>query len=83
MPVPGADARAMIGRREPHMDKNLVAMGAVALVGVGAMYGEGMLLARGVDTWPELLLLAGGGVIGLVVSVIAATGLLRELYRRG
>ena len=65
------------------MDRKLIALALITLVGIAAAYAEGMLLARGVGSWGELLLLAGGGVIGVAVAVIAGTGLLRELYRRG
>ena len=64
------------------MDRKLIALALVTLVGLGAMYGEGLLLTRGVATWGELLLLAGGGLVGLAIVVVAGTGLLRELYRR-
>ena len=65
------------------MDRKLITLALVTLVGIGVTYGEGLLLARGVATWSELLLLAGGGMIGIAVALIAGTGLLRELYRRG
>ncbi len=65
------------------MDARMVAMGAIALLGIGVMYLEGYLLRQGVNTWPHLLILAAGGLIGLAVTAIAVGGIARDLFRRG
>lgn len=63
------------------MDTRTMAMGAVALAGIAAMYVEGMLLQQGVATWSHLLLLLAGGVIGLGVAVVAIGLIARDLFR--
>ena len=65
------------------MQTRLATLSAIAVVGIGAMYVDGMLLSRGVSTWPELLLLAAGGLIGLVATAFAAARIAGELFRRG
>ena len=63
------------------MDRRM-GWGLLGLIGIAVMYVDGSLLARGVTTWPQLLLLTTGGIMGLMAVAIAVGGCTRDLLRR-